>query len=287
MLLRRLALFLSAACLYGRSAVDPPVTNTFTQATGGMSVVNSYTFGTDAGHTITNLQQLSSRFDPYGIAGHTVINNEWERYQPFNPTNFVFTPNSLNLTATLAPKGGLVSGGINSAQIWTKATYQPGASGKNVYAVSVRLKFPGGAGMWPAIWLFSPSAGDGSEIDILEFFVMQTQNQFDWTGNNHGPGAGSTFYSVLTNPWVWHPGYDFSLEFHDYQLVWTPDATYKYVDDKLIRAESFKWTSSQQAQLGVNLAVGSDEPGLTGLIPTSHSEFPATLQLQSITILAK
>ena len=35
------------------------------------------------------------------MAGTSVINLEWERYQPFNSTNFVFTPNTLNLTATI------------------------------------------------------------------------------------------------------------------------------------------------------------------------------------------
>ena len=55
-----------------------------------MQVVNSYQFGTAGGNNITNLQQLSANFNPYGRPKLIVINQEWERYQPFNSTNFVF-----------------------------------------------------------------------------------------------------------------------------------------------------------------------------------------------------
>jgi beta-glucanase (GH16 family) len=264
---------------------DPSTTETFSQATAGMSTVNSYTFGTAAGNKVTNLQQLAASFNAYGSAGTTVINEEWERYQGFNSANFVFQPSSLNLTATIPAGGGLYPGGIYSGQIWSKQTYQPGVSGQQVYAMSVRMKFPNGAGMWPAIWLYSPADGDGSELDITEFEIMLYQSQYDWTSFDHGPGSGAVIYSLLTNPWVWEPGLDFSADFHNYQMIWTTDATYKYFDDKLIYAQYYKWTSSEQAQLGVNLAVGSNVPNLPGLTPASLAEFPSALQLQSITIL--
>jgi beta-glucanase (GH16 family) len=280
-----LVLLLTPAFSQAQSAYDPSTTETFSQATAGMSTVNSYNFGTAVGNNVTNLQQLAASFNPYGIVGTTVINEEWERYQAFNPANFVFQPSSLNLTATIPANGGLYPGGIYSGQIWSKQTYQPGVSGQQVYAMSVRMKFPNGAGMWPAVWLYSPTASDGSEVDITEFEIMLYQNQTDWTGVDHGPGSGAVIYSLLTNPWVWEPGLDFSADFHNYQMIWTPDATYKYFDDKLVYAQFYKWTSGQQAQLGVNLAVGSNVPNLPGLTPTSLAEFPSALQLQSITIL--
>ncbi len=269
---------------WAQSSYDPSTTETFTQATAAMSVVNSYTFGTNGGNSITNLQQLSASFNPYGLAGTTVINTEWERYQPFNSTNFVFQPTSLNLTATIPSNGGLFAGGIDSGQIWSQQTYQPGKTGQNVYAMSVRMKFPTGAGMWPGVWMDSQKNGDLSEIDIVEFEIMKYQNQYDWTGFDHGPGVGSAFYSLLTNPWVWDPGTDFSAAFHNYQVVWTPDATFKYFDDQLIYAQYFTWTAPGPANLGVNLAVGSNLASLPGLIPTSLSEFPSALQLESITV---
>ncbi len=282
-----IGMFIAPGIARSQSEYDPSTTENFTQATAGMTVVNSYTFGTASGNNITNLTQLANYFNPYGIAKQTVIDAEWQVYQPFNATNFVFTPNTLNLTATIPSGGGLVVGGINSGQIWSKQTYQPGKSGYNVYAISVSMQFPNGVGMWPGVWMFSPVAGDASEVDIVEFEIMKYQTQFDWTSFDHGPGTGATIYSLLTNPWVWHPGVDFSDDFHSYQVVWTPDATFKYFDNQLIYATYFTWTSNQQAQLGLDLAVGSNESSLAGLIPNSLSEFPSAMQIRSITVMGK
>ncbi|HEY3838800.1 MAG TPA: family 16 glycosylhydrolase [Bryobacteraceae bacterium] len=260
---------------------------TFEQAIQSFGLVQNYEFGTATGRTVTNLGQLASSFSPYGIAGYSVINEEWERYQVFNPTNFVFTSNSLNITATIPAGGGLFSGGIHSGQIWTSAVYQPGVTGHTVYAFEVRMKVPTGAGMWPAAWFYTkqPGQDDTSEIDNPEFFEMKWQNQFDWTGNQHGPGQAAQLYSIKTNQWVWHPGLNFSADYHDYQTLWTPTAVYKYLDGTLIYAQTFKWTAKGAAQLGVNLAVGSSETtSLPGLEPTSLSEFPAVLSIDHITI---
>jgi hypothetical protein len=266
---------------------DPATNMTFGQAIQGMQVLNNYDFGTGPGKTVTNLQELAASFNPYGIAGTTVINQEWERYQPFNHQNFVFTNQTLDLTATIAPNGGLWPGGINSGQIWTKQMYTPDRTGYTVYAFEVRMKVPSGPGMWPAAWFYAmqPGQTDGSEIDNPEFMVMNTQNQFDWTGYQHGPGQGAQLYSIKTNQWVWHPGLDFSADYHDYQTFWTPDAVYKYVDGTLVYAQSFRWTSPGPAQLGVNLAVGNTASA--GMRPTSLKQFPSALSIDHITIWAK
>ncbi len=269
---------------------DPSTSETFLQAVGTMPVLASYAFGTGPGRTVGNIQQLSAIFNPYGIAGQTVINEEWERYQPFNTTNFVFTSTDLNLTATIPSGGGLFPGGINSGQIWTNQTFQPGVTGYTVYAFEVRMEVPSGAGMWPAAWFYTkqPGEADTSEIDNPEFFDMEWQNQFDWTGNQHGPGQGAQIYSIKTNPWVWQPGLNFAADYHDYQTFWTPDAVYKYVDGTLVYAQSFVWTAKGAAQLGINLAVGSSETAaLPGLEPTALSEFPVALSVDHITIWAR
>lgn len=280
-------LSLFTASVHGQSSYDPGTSETFGQAIAGMTVASNYIFGTGPGRTVQSLQQLATNFDPYGIAGTIVINNEWERYQLFNSQNFVFTNNSLNLTATLPANGGLFSGGINSGQIWTKKTYQPGVTGAQIYAFEVRMRIPNGPGMWPAAWFYTkqPGINDTSEIDNPEFYDMEWQNMMDWTGFQHGPGQGPDIYSIKTNQYVWQPGLIFSADYHDYQTFWTPDAVYKYVDGTLIYAQSFKWTSRGPAQLGVNLAVGS--PNLPGLLPTSVSEFPAALSIDHITIWSK
>lgn len=270
-------------------AQDPSTSETFEQYVQGMQPTGWYNFGTASGCTVCNMQQLAAAFNPYGIGGTIVLHQEWERYQPFNTQNFVFRANSLDLTATIPSGGGLWPGGINSGQIWTKQTFQPGVTGHNVYAFMVRMKIPNGQGSWPGSWFYTaqPGISDGSEIDNPEFFVMEWQNQYDWTGFDHGPNAGSIIYSNLSNPWTWRPGIDFSAGYHDYELIWTPDATYKYVDGQLILAQQFKYTAQGPAQLGINLGVGSDEADLPGLQPTSLSEFPMTLSVQYISMWSK
>jgi Glycosyl hydrolases family 16 len=268
---------------------NPATSATFEQARAGMPMVEQYLFGTNESRTVRNLRQLAAQFNPYGISGTTVINYEWERYQTFNDANFRFTKNSLDLTATIPTAGGLFPGGIHSGQIWSSHTYKPGGTGHTIYAFEVRMKIPAGQGMWPAVWLFTqdPEKADTSEIDNPEFFNMKWQNRFDWTGGQHGPGVGAEIYSIKTNEWVWHPGFDFSADYHDYQTFWTPDAVYKYVDGKLIFAQAFRWTAEGAAQLGVNLAVGSSGKNLPGLQPTSLDEFPSALSIDHITIWAK
>ena len=283
--------FLPFLTVNGQSSYDPPTNQGFEQAiqTLQMQPIRWYCFGTGAGSTITNLTQLAALFNPYGVAAQTVIHQEWERYQPFNAQNFVFTPNSLNLTATIPAGGGLFNGGINSSQIWSKETFKPGLNGKQVYGFLARAKIPNGQGSWPGIWWYSPNGqdGDGSEIDTLEFGIMKWQNQYDWSGFNHGPGVGSDIYSIKSNPWTWHPGIDFSADYHNYEMIWTPDATYKYFDSQLVYAQHFTWTARGAAQFGANLAVGSDQADLPGLQPTSLGQFPESLSIQYITIWAK
>jgi hypothetical protein len=265
------------------AAQNPGTGETFEQVVSGMQNIRWFDFRPGGG--VSNLNALSNYFNPYGIAGTTVTHSEWERYQPFNPQNFVFSGNGLELTATV--NGGLYAGGINSGQIWSKDTFKPGVTGANVYGFMVRMKVPKGWGMWAQSWFYTkqPDQGDGSEIDNPEIFSMSNQNQFDWTGFDHGPGAGSDIFSRKTNPWVWHPGFDFSDDYHNFELIWTPTATYKYVDGMLIEAQNFVWTAPGPGQLGVAMAVGSDE--LPGLTPNCWCDFPARLSVQYIGIWAK
>jgi len=286
------ALLCAQSTSYPLDSLDPDITARFEDVTQGMRLIQNYTFGTDFDRAIGAINQLSELFDPYGIAGTAVINQEWERYQPFNTENFVFTARALNLTATIPKKGGLMPGGIHSGQIWTKRTFRPGSDGfaaPMVYAFEVRMQVPSGSGMWPAAWFYTkssvPGMNDGSEIDNPEFFNMQNQNQFDWTGFQHGPGQGSQIYSLKGKNGVWHPSVDFSSDYHSYQTLWTPDAVYKYVDGALVDAHQFKWTSPGSAHLGVNLAVGSsNSSGLPGLQPKSLKQFPAVLSVEHIKI---
>lgn len=154
--------------------------------------------------TIGNIQQLALDFNPYGIAGTTVINQEWQNFMPFNVQNFVFTDHSLDITATIPKKGGLFPRGINSGQIWSKKIFKPEVTGNTVYAFEVQMRMPTGPGMWSSAWFYTPQPGqdDHSEIDNPEFCVMKWQNELDWTGTEHGPAAGAEIYSIKSNQWT-------------------------------------------------------------------------------------
>jgi hypothetical protein len=137
------------------------VTPSFAEIVAEMTPIASYTFGT-AGN-VPDIPTLSEYFNPYGIAGTTTVNHEWEIYQPFNTANFVFTPEALNITATIPAGGGLFPGGINSGQLTTQATYTPGRTGYNSYATQVVMWIPDAVGAWPAQW-FTPSAASGPVV---------------------------------------------------------------------------------------------------------------------------
>lgn len=282
------ALFVVPLILSLIAAQTVPI-NTFKEVTSRLTLLRDYQFGTRHAANIRNLSRLAQLFEPYGLSGKTVINQEWERYQPFNEHNFVFAHDALEINATIPDRGGCFPGGINSGQIWTKELFTPVKTGYTEYAFQVRMRVPPQRGAWPAAWLYTkePGKDDGSEIDNPEFFNMKNQNSYDWTGFQHGPGQGAELYSIKTNKFVWHPGIDFAADYHTYELHWTESMVSKFVDEKLIYSQMFKWTAPGAAQFGVNLAVGSNSPSLPGLAPESIAEFPIKLSVSSIRVWAK
>ncbi|MDF2925501.1 MAG: glycosyl hydrolase family protein [Paenibacillaceae bacterium] len=242
------------------------------------TLLRDYSFGTS--RNVNSLTVLSNSFNPYGIAGTTVINKEWQLYQPINSTNHVLTTDRLELTA-LADLGGIYKGGISSGQIATKETFYP--SEGNTYMFQLRAKIPNGTGTWPAFWMYSPGGvgSTNSEIDIFEFFNSPTQNHYDWTGFDHGSGGGSNYYSIMTNQWVWHPGIDFSADYHLYTLIWKEGEIQKWVDGTLVKGTNFTWIG-QAPQVIINLAIG----GSINHNPTAGT-FPAKFVLDYFRVYVK
>ncbi|GIF63498.1 hypothetical protein Ais01nite_15330 [Asanoa ishikariensis] len=242
----------------------------------GFGLLRDYRFGTGSGRNVSN---LATNFNPYGIAGTAVINNEWQRYQPFNGTNHKITSDRLELTA-LPNLGGVYNGGISSGQITTKETFYP-RDGRT-YVFSVRAKIPRGSGAWPAFWLYAKQAPNtSSEIDVVEFFDTPTQNTFDWTGYDHGAGVGSNYHSIMTNQWVWHPGFDFASDYHTYTLVWRNGQIEKWVDNTWVKGTNFTWQGSDP-QLLVNLATG----GSNNNNPNAAT-FPSVFSVDSVKVWVK
>jgi hypothetical protein len=244
----------------------------------GYTLFRDYSFGTS--RNVNSLTSISNSFNPYGVAGTTVINNEWQRYQPINSTNHHLTSTTLELTAT-PNLGGVYNGGISSGQIATKETFYP-SNGKT-YIFQLRAKIPKKTGAWPAFWMYSPggTGSTDSEIDILEFFDTPTQNTFDWTGFDHGSGVGTDYYSIMTNQWVWHPGWDFAPDYHLYSLIWKEGDIQKWVDGTQVKGTNFTW-NGPAPQVIINLAMG----GSVNNNPVSAS-FPAVYSLDYFRVYVK
>ncbi len=283
---------------------NPPITDSFSQAISGLSSISDYQFGTAGGNNVTNVSQLGTNFGPYGIAGNTVINQQWQIYNfGAYPGNFAndttamsFQSDHLALVGYIPGGGGLHAGGINSGQITTNATFAPSQTGHDIYAFDVLVQIPGGPGGWTApFWIFTkdPACGsrDASEQDV-EFFQNETNavsggvdaNSHYWTGFQHGPGSGSTTYNLANGNGFYTNGTDYAAGYHDYQMVWTPDSVYKYIDGVLISRASFTWTSGCPGQVLISNQIGTSLGGIPGVQPTSTGQFPFPLNIKRFRI---
>ncbi len=75
-------LFLSIFRHMAKPSRTPTTSTTLAQATHAVGIIEDYEFGAGYGKTIGSIQQLGMEFNPYGIAGTTVINQEWQIFRP-------------------------------------------------------------------------------------------------------------------------------------------------------------------------------------------------------------
>jgi len=104
------------------------------------------------------------------------------------------------------------------------ATYGTFAQKYGIF--EARIRYPKGAGVWPAFWLLAEgSKQTPPEIDIFEAYP--------------GPGAGSsgTSVAVFSNHYgggvqyiPWDAGNDLSGDWHVWKLDWSPDGLILKVD---------------------------------------------------------
>ena len=131
-------------------------------------------------------------------------------------------------------------------------------------------------GCWPAFWLFSVIQTstwqrDTSEIDMVEMFYDITCGTRNFTGANHGPGAGGIVFSKTSNGYA-DDGNGGNLSNTSlsgnrrFSGIITANKTRKYVDGILVSEQAFSWTSQEQAVVIVNLAMGSLAQSLSNLL---------------------
>ena len=98
-----------------------------------------------------------------------------------------------------------------------------------------RMKFPLGAGTWPAFWLCCRDGWpDGGEIDVVEHYAGDGSAFDTATGlaesnvhSSRDPLTGSTSRGRLTRTRV------DATQWHTYAVDWAPDEIRFYVDDQL------------------------------------------------------
>lgn len=204
-----------------------------------------------------------------------------------------------NVTVTA---GNLVffSPPVTSGQIWTKAGYQPGHNGASFIAMQLTATIPVTAsrGAWPAWWLYSKTSDgfsfDASEIDMFEYFYTATSGSNAFTSNIHGGSYNATKFqrSIGSGSSKWdsfgfyRPGFDYASAQHTFELIWTPDKLYRFVDGQLIITTDYIWSSNDTAQMGLDLACGSFLTAFLGtnFYPQSTGQFPFAYKVSEIKI---
>lgn len=190
----------------------------------------------------------------------------------------------------------LVSRKVGSSDPWG-INYESGMVRSDWTALygyyEARVKMPGGKGVWPAFWLNSDVASDGSlgwppEIDIFEYVVDGTYEKQNMLHTNvHLAAAGSTSTVGYADPafnqeWrFWSAPYNFNDGWHTIAAEWTPDTVTTYIDGKKIVTRTHSWTRANGAMAGpahilLNLAIGGSWAGRFGI---DDSAFPQALQI--------
>jgi beta-glucanase (GH16 family) len=139
----------------------------------------------------------------------------------------------------------------------------------------IRCRVPKGKGMWPAFWLLPEPLAWPPEIDVLEILGHEPNkayftHHFRDERREHKSDGGS---------WT---GPDFSADFHEYAIEWSPRSIVWYVDGTE-RFRSEKSIPQGKMYLLVNLAVGGDWPGA----PDEKTMFPAAFEVDWIRVYEK
>ena len=151
-------------------------------------------------------------------------NNGWgnSELQYYSADNVSVQDGNLVITAKAESKEGF---DYTSARITTKDNFD-----FTYGRVEARAKLPGGAGVWPAIWMLGSNfeeAGwpDSGEIDIMEYAGSDPgviHGTLHYPGNSGGDANTGT--TDIANA---------ETDFHLYSVEWTPEKIYFLVDNEV------------------------------------------------------
>lgn len=136
----------------------------------------------------------------------------------------------------------------------------------------IRCRVPKGKGMWPAFWLLPEPIGWPPEIDVLEILghepaKLHMTHHFRDEQRQHRSHGSS-----------WN-GPDFSADFHEFAVEWSPQAIVWFVDGTE-RFRSEKDIPHGKMYMLVNLAVGGDWPRA----PDENTHFPAVFEVDYVRV---
>ncbi len=151
---------------------------------------------------------------PYGL-GSSCIYNDSQHVQVSGGT--------LRLVAFPLPPGdechkrwglGYGGGGIQTSESFSQEYGR----------FEMRAKLPAGAGFWPAFWLVPADESYSGEIDVMEAYGGRG-NTVDATLHRPAAGPGPQETCAVTP--------DYSSDFHDYRLEWSPGQMRVLYDSKV------------------------------------------------------
>lgn len=206
------------------------------------------------------------------------LKDEQQRYR--DDDNHVMGDGVLRLTARPIGAGRYSSGMIRSD--WT-ARYG---------YFEARVRMPRAKGVFPAFWLNSDVASDGThkwppEIDIFEFVNNGVEDTPDMLHTGVALHAGQDPGFVFSDPafnrqWTfWKAPYRFDEGWHTIGAEWTEQSVTTYVDGKKIVERQYPWRYDDgrvaaKAYILLNLAVGGEWAGRYGV---DDHVLPASLDI--------
>ncbi len=234
-------------------------------------------------------------FTRYVYAGGSLdfLNDEQERYRESG--NHVMAGGMLNLTAL--PKAA--DGTYPSGMIRSKQLFDLNATG---FYFEARIKVPSGLGVWPAFWLNSDAAADGSaawppEIDIMEIVnngkagsnLHALHCGVQSNGSNAAFGASWTAWDPAfdLNNAFWAAPVDMSAAFHVYALLYEKPVFTVFFDNRMVLTGTYNWTyqtgaPAPPAHVLLDLAIGGSWAGAP-----DDSKFPQAMAIDWVRVHQK
>ncbi|WP_394730337.1 family 16 glycosylhydrolase [Altererythrobacter sp. GH1-8] len=152
----------------------------------------------------------------------------------------------------------------------------------------IRAKLPCGRGTWPAIWMLPEDPDvvwpEGGEIDIMEHVGYEPNvihNSVHTKAFNFSKGTQQTTSHTVETA---------CTQFHDYQLLWTPESLLFGVDGtpkfafKKLRSNKSRWPFDEPMHLILNIAVGGDWGGRKGI---DQNALPQRMEIDHVRVYQK